>query len=41
MALGGRAAEAVIFNKVSTGAQDDLQKVLNSSPFVIPLLAGR
>lgn len=27
MALGGRAAEAVIFNKVSTGAQDDLQKV--------------
>ncbi|OQV24117.1 Paraplegin [Hypsibius exemplaris] len=27
MALGGRAAEAVIFNKVSTGAQNDLEKV--------------
>ncbi|GAV06972.1 hypothetical protein RvY_16876 [Ramazzottius varieornatus] len=27
MALGGRAAEAVIFNKISTGAQDDLRKV--------------
>ncbi|KAK7115309.1 hypothetical protein V1264_001202 [Littorina saxatilis] len=27
MALGGRAAESVIFNHVTTGAQDDLQKV--------------
>ncbi|XP_050399580.1 paraplegin [Patella vulgata] len=27
MALGGRAAEAVIFNHVTTGAQDDLKKV--------------
>ena len=27
MALGGRAAEAVIFNRISTGAQDDLRKV--------------
>lgn len=25
--LGGRAAEMVTFNRVSTGAQDDLQKV--------------
>uniref|UniRef100_A0A8C9XUE6 SPG7 matrix AAA peptidase subunit, paraplegin n=1 Tax=Sander lucioperca TaxID=283035 RepID=A0A8C9XUE6_SANLU len=27
MALGGRAAEAITFNKVTTGAQDDLRKV--------------
>ncbi|KAF3832739.1 hypothetical protein F7725_026404 [Dissostichus mawsoni] len=27
MALGGRAAEAISFNKVTTGAQDDLRKV--------------
>ncbi|XP_037545763.1 paraplegin isoform X2 [Nematolebias whitei] len=27
MALGGRAAEAIIFNSVTTGAQDDLRKV--------------
>ncbi|XP_041375757.1 paraplegin-like [Gigantopelta aegis] len=27
MALGGRVAEAVVFNKVTTGAQDDLEKV--------------
>ncbi|XP_071785734.1 mitochondrial inner membrane m-AAA protease component paraplegin-like [Asterias amurensis] len=27
MALGGRAAEALIFNKITTGAQDDLNKV--------------
>nr|XP_042906128.1 paraplegin-like [Parasteatoda tepidariorum] len=27
MALGGRAAEALIFNQISTGAKDDLQKV--------------
>ncbi|XP_035827655.1 paraplegin isoform X2 [Aplysia californica] len=27
MALGGRAAESLIFNHVSTGAQDDLQRV--------------
>ncbi|XP_077569914.1 mitochondrial inner membrane m-AAA protease component paraplegin [Stigmatopora nigra] len=27
MALGGRAAEAIIFNRVTTGAQDDLRKV--------------
>ncbi|XP_070574399.1 mitochondrial inner membrane m-AAA protease component paraplegin-like isoform X2 [Ptychodera flava] len=27
MALGGRAAEAITFNKVTTGAQDDLKRV--------------
>ncbi|XP_077863533.1 mitochondrial inner membrane m-AAA protease component paraplegin-like [Saccoglossus kowalevskii] len=27
MALGGRAAEAVTFNKITTGAQDDLKRV--------------
>uniref|UniRef100_A0A671TTF6 Mitochondrial inner membrane m-AAA protease component paraplegin n=1 Tax=Sparus aurata TaxID=8175 RepID=A0A671TTF6_SPAAU len=27
MALGGRTAEAITFNKVTTGAQDDLRKV--------------
>lgn len=27
MALGGRAAESIIFNKITTGAQNDLEKV--------------
>jgi spastic paraplegia protein 7 len=27
MALGGRVAESLIFNKITTGAQNDLQKV--------------
>ncbi|XP_064610395.1 paraplegin-like [Liolophura sinensis] len=27
MALGGRAAEAIVFNHITTGAQDDLKKV--------------
>jgi len=27
MTLGGRIAEAIIFGKISTGAQDDLEKV--------------
>ena len=27
MALGGRAAEALVFNSITTGAQNDLQKV--------------
>jgi len=27
MTLGGRVAESLIFNKISTGAKDDLQKV--------------
>lgn len=27
MALGGRVAESITFNRVTTGAQNDLQKV--------------
>lgn len=27
MALGGRVAESVVFNRVTTGAQNDLDKV--------------
>ncbi len=27
MTLGGRVAESLIFNSITTGAQDDLQKV--------------
>jgi len=27
MALGGRVAEAIIFNRITTGAQNDLEKV--------------
>ena len=27
MTLGGRASEQIFFNKITTGAQDDLQKV--------------
>jgi len=31
MTLGGRAAEAIFFNRITTGAQDDLQKVTKSA----------
>lgn len=27
MVLGGRVAESITFNKISTGAQNDLEKV--------------
>lgn len=27
MALGGRAAESITFNRITTGAQNDLEKV--------------
>ena len=27
MTLGGRAAEALVFHKITTGAQDDLERV--------------
>merc|ERR1712228_275844 len=31
MTLGGRAAEQIFFNRITTGAQDDLQKVTKSA----------
>ncbi|XP_019360313.1 PREDICTED: paraplegin isoform X1 [Gavialis gangeticus] len=31
MALGGRVSEAITFNRVTTGAQDDLKKVTNTA----------
>ena len=31
MTLGGRAAETLFFNRITTGAQDDLQKVTKSA----------
>jgi len=31
MTLGGRAAERIFFNRITTGAQDDLQKVTKSA----------
>ena len=31
MTLGGRAAETIFFNRITTGAQDDLQKVTKSA----------
>jgi len=31
MTLGGRAAEMIFFNRITTGAQDDLQKVTKSA----------
>lgn len=31
MMLGGRASEQVFFNKVTTGAQDDLRKVTQTA----------
>lgn len=34
-ALGGRAAEEVVFNKISTGALSDLQKVTNQARAIV------
>ncbi len=31
MTLGGRASEQIFFNRITTGAQDDLQKVTQSA----------
>lgn len=31
MMLGGRAAECIVFNKITTGAQDDLQRVTKAA----------
>ncbi len=31
MTLGGRASEDVFFNKITTGAQDDLKKVTSTA----------
>lgn len=31
LTMGGRCAEALIFNRISSGAQDDLQKITNSA----------
>ena len=31
MTLGGRASEHVFFNRITTGAQDDLRKVTSSA----------
>ena len=31
MTLGGRAAESIFFSRITTGAQDDLQKVTKSA----------
>jgi AFG3 family protein len=31
MTLGGRASEIIFFNRITTGAQDDLQKVTKSA----------
>merc|ERR1719273_57834 len=31
MTLGGRASEQIFFNRITTGAQDDLQKVTKSA----------
>uniref|UniRef100_A0A0M3JH99 Peptidase_M41 domain-containing protein n=1 Tax=Anisakis simplex TaxID=6269 RepID=A0A0M3JH99_ANISI len=31
MTLGGRVAESVVFNRITTGAQDDLEKVTKSA----------
>ena len=31
MTLGGRASEQVFFNRITSGAQDDLQKVTKSA----------
>jgi AFG3 family protein len=31
MTLGGRVSEEIFFNKITTGAQDDLRKVTQSA----------
>lgn len=37
MMLGGRVAEHVFFQKITTGAQDDLKKVTQSAYAQVPL----
>lgn len=39
MTLGGRASEQVFFNKITTGAQDDLKKVTSSAYAQVRTLA--
>lgn len=38
MLLGGRAAENVIFGKITTGAEDDLKKILKILKIYISFL---
>lgn len=40
MALGGRAAEAIIFNSITSGAQNDLEKVTKIAYAQVSSLAG-
>lgn len=35
MTLGGRVAEEIFFNRITTGAQDDLQKVTRMATEVV------
>lgn len=37
MALGGRVAEAVVFNRITTGAQNDLKKVTDMAYAMVKL----
>lgn len=38
MALGGRAAEAVTFNSITSGAQNDLEKVTKIAYAQVPYI---
>lgn len=38
MALGGRVAESLVFNRVTTGAQNDLEKVTKMAYAMVILL---
>lgn len=38
MALGGRAAENIIFNRITTGAQNDLEKVTKIAVAMVKII---
>lgn len=38
MTLGGRVAEEIFFGRITTGAQDDLQKITQMAYAQVPLL---
>lgn len=40
MTLGGRVSEEIFFGRITTGAQDDLQKVLRLYALVYSVFAG-
>lgn len=40
MTLGGRVSEEIFFNRISTGAQDDLRKITQSAYAQVSIIIG-